>query len=109
MTPIQIQSEKLKEYSKKFLVNDSIWKFVTGNKFDLYSIAQNHYRVNSVEKINTENELPDFIHSTKIILIDKDKRIRGKGWYDSFDMNEILQLIDDIKILLKEYHDLENK
>ena len=95
----------LAEYSKKFNVNPKKWKFVTGKKKDIYALAELHYKVSSIEPEYTEDSLPDFIHSDKLILVDYEGKIRGKGWYASNDMNEILELMDAIKILLKEKSD----
>ena len=42
----------------------------------------------------------DFIHSEKLVLVDKQKRIRG--YYDGTSGQEVDQLIEDIKKLKNE-------
>jgi cytochrome oxidase Cu insertion factor (SCO1/SenC/PrrC family) len=41
-------------------------------------------------------------HSQQLIIIDKEKRIRGV--YDSYSDVEIKRLEEDLKVLLYEYH-----
>lgn len=89
----------LKEYAKKMNVDDSKWHFVTGSKKQLYDIAIESYKAVAV----SQNSDRDFIHSDKLVLVDKEKHIRG--FYDSQDYKEILRLEEDLKILFKEYSD----
>ena len=89
----------LKKYAKKMHVDDNKWHFVTGNKNQLYSIAIEGYKAVAV----SQNDNRDFIHSDKLVLVDKEKHIRG--FYDSQDYKEIMRLEDDLKILFKEYSD----
>ncbi len=44
----------------------------------------------------------DFIHSEKLVLIDKEGRIRG--FYDGTDYESVNLLIDEIKVLKWEYN-----
>lgn len=89
----------LAEYASKLQVDSDKWHFVTGRKKDIYTIAEESYRALTVEGDKPSN----FIHSDKLILVDKEKHIRGI--YDSQDYKEILRLQDDIIIVLKEYSD----
>ncbi|NUM32090.1 MAG: SCO family protein [Bacteroidetes bacterium] len=89
--------EVLKQYAKKMHVDNNKWYFVTGNKNQLYTLAIESYKAVAV----SQNDDRDFIHSDKLVLVDKEKHIRG--FYDSQDYKEILRLEDDLKILFKEY------
>lgn len=89
----------LAEYASKLQVDAKKWHFVTGRKKDIYTIAEESYKAVTVEGDKPAN----FIHSDKLILVDKEKHIRGI--YDSQDYKEILRLQDDIIIVLKEYGD----
>ena len=80
-------------------VDPQIWYFVTGNRDSIYSIAQNSYFINANIDKNSEG---GFIHSGAIILIDKNKHIRGV--YDVIKSTETERLISDINILLKEQY-----
>lgn len=90
--------EALRQYANDLEVNDQQWHFLTGNKRKIYDLASKSYRVVSVE----EGE-GTFIHSEKLILIDKDRRIRG--YYEGRDFRDIKKLMDDIPFLIKEYKD----
>ncbi len=89
----------LAEYAKKLQVDNKKWHFVTGRKKEIYTLAAESYKAIAVEG----NKPAKFIHSDKLILVDKEKHIRGI--YDSQDFSDVLRLEDDIIIVLKEYHD----
>lgn len=89
----------LAEYARQLKVDASIWHFVTGRKSDIYELATESYKAVAV----TGDKPSNFIHSDKLILVDKEKHIRGI--YDSQDFKDVLRLEDDIIIVLKEYSD----
>jgi protein SCO1 len=91
---------QLKRYAMKYDADASQWIFVTGNKDELYKMAIKSYIV-PVAEDTTNSKLPDFIHTEKFILVDKEKHIRGI--YDGTKLNEVMKLIEDIKELRKEY------
>jgi protein SCO1/2 len=91
--------QQLKEYALKYNADSKQWKFVTGDKKQLYDIARSGYFLDAAEG---DGGPDDFIHTQNFALIDKDKRIRG--YYDGIDSNDVNQLIADIDLLLKEYH-----
>jgi protein SCO1/2 len=74
------------------------WYLVTGNKKELYDLARNSYLLDASEGDGGQD---DFIHTQNFALIDKEKHIRG--YYDGTNPKEIDQLINDIKLLKKEY------
>ena len=88
----------LMEYAKKHGVVSKKWLFLTGEKPKLYDIARKGYLLNAEEGTG---DADDFIHTQNFALIDKDKHIRG--FYDGTDSLEINRLIQDVKLLLKEY------
>lgn len=88
----------LAEYAGKHKAISGKWYFVTGDKKQLYDMARNSYFVTAMPGDGGES---DFIHSEQVVLVDKDRRIRG--FYDGTDYNEITRLIDEIKILRWEY------
>lgn len=92
---------QMKQYSLKFDADPTQWYFLTGEKQALYNMAINNYLVSAVEDTTQKNILPDFIHSEKFVLIDKEKHIRGI--YDGTKSNEVDKLIKDIAELRKEY------
>ncbi|MBA3682735.1 MAG: SCO family protein [Bacteroidetes bacterium] len=88
----------LMDYAKKHGVISNKWLFLTGEKPKLYDIARKGYLLNAEEGKGDED---DFIHTQNFALIDKEKHIRG--FYDGTDSLEINRLIQEVKLLLKEY------
>lgn len=89
---------QLKKYAIEKDVNSKVWHLLTGNKKDIYSIARNGYLVTALQGDGGPN---DFIHSEKLVLVDKERRIRG--FYDGTKDESIEQLKKDIQLLLVSY------
>src|SRR5688572_9903442 len=87
----------LHDFATRLGVKSNKWHFVTGNKEDIYKIAQTSYFATALED---KSEPDGFIHSGAFLLIDKQKRIRGK--YDGTKEEEVNKLLRDIKRLKKE-------
>ncbi|RAV99343.1 SCO family protein [Pseudochryseolinea flava] len=88
----------LKDFAERLGVSAAKWHFVTGKKDSIYEIAQTSYFATAMEA----KEEPDgFIHSGAFLLIDKDRRIRGK--YDGTKVDEVNRLLLDIEALKSEY------
>lgn len=87
----------LREYATKNGVIDSKWNITTGDKRHIYELARKSYFA-VVEQ--GDGGLQDFIHTTKFILVDKKKQIRGT--YDGTENDDIDRLIKDINILTAE-------
>lgn len=90
----------LKRYANKLQVNSSKWIFLTGRKDSLYQQARNSYLLddpkNAVVDINDQ-----FLHTQFIALVDKNGNIRGHV-YDGLKRDDLKELEEDIKTLLKE-------
>ncbi|HEY2580595.1 MAG TPA: SCO family protein [Mucilaginibacter sp.] len=84
----------LKDYAKTFKPS-SKWLFLTGDTSTIYNLARKGFLVNALQLNKNE-----FIYSDKLILIDKDKRIRG--YYTGASTDEINRLDDEIKVLISE-------
>jgi protein SCO1/2 len=84
----------LREYANKKGVIDTKWNVTTGDKKHIYDLARKSYFA-VVEQ--GDGGLQDFIHTPNFILVDKQKQIRGI--YNGTDNDEILRLINDIKVL----------
>ena len=88
----------LNEYAKELHVNNVKWKFVTGDKKEIYNLARKTYFAAITEG---DGGVDDFIHTENFILVDKEKRLRG--FYDGTSEKDINRLITDIYTLLSEY------
>ncbi|HEY5916293.1 MAG TPA: SCO family protein [Chryseolinea sp.] len=87
----------LHDYAKRLGVESQKWHFVTGNKDDIYKLAQTSYFSTALED---KSEPDGFIHSGAFLLIDKERRIRGK--YDGTKEEDVNRLLADIQRLKKE-------
>jgi len=88
----------LKEYSDKLGVDAKKWKFVTGDKKQIYDLARKTYFAAVTEG---DGGIDDFIHTENFVLVDKEKRLRG--FYDGTSEKDVNRLIEDIYTLLSEY------
>lgn len=88
----------LKRYAAKLGVDDKKWEFAYGSKEDIYKIAEKSYLV-SVQEDSTSKD--QYVHQGWLVLVDKDKRVRGA--YDGTDAKAVEQLAKDIPVLLAEY------
>lgn len=87
--------QRLKEYMKKFGVNEKKWSFVTGTRDELYNLCKNSYLL-AVQSDGPES----FDHSENVVLVDNHRIIRGI--YNATDSTAIKKLNKDIVSLLKE-------
>lgn len=81
--------EALKSYSKRFNANKN-WHFVTEKK-DIIN--------NFIQKINLATSKDPENHSTRIILVNKNKEI--KGMYRGLDIEDFKKLETDLNKILK--------
>jgi len=84
----------LRSYADKHGADHDRWWFLTGDKKDIYNYARNELFVAASPG---DGGADDFIHTEKIVLIDKHRNIRG--YYDGFDTAEIKRCADDIVLL----------
>lgn len=88
----------LKKYATKLGVKGNQWQFVHGSKEVTYSLAKNNYLV----AVGVDPKAPGgYVHQGYLVLIDKEKRVRGA--YDGTDEKQVQQLLKDMDILLDSY------
>lgn len=88
----------LKKYAQKLGVDGPKWQFLYGTKDSVYTLAEKNYLV-AVGEDSTARD--GYIHQGYLVLIDKDRRIRGA--YDGTKEDQVEQLKKDIPVLLAEY------
>tara|TARA_B100000287_G_scaffold238999_1_gene224767 strand:+ start:1076 stop:1732 length:657 start_codon:yes stop_codon:yes gene_type:complete len=96
VTPKIDSVAQLKKYALEKGINDSKWNLLTGDKKQIYRLARESYFV-----VKEGQGINSMIHTENFVLIDPDKRIRG--FYDGTNDAEIIELMEDIIILEKEY------
>lgn len=89
--------EALAAYAKTMKADNTKWWFLTGQKDSIYSLARNGFLVPAA----LGSTASDFFHSQDLILVDKNKKMRGI--YDGTEPADVDTLIDEIKVLMKEY------
>ncbi len=89
---------RLKLYAETNKVDHNRWHLLTGSQPAIYDLARKSYFAE--EEIGYTKDSSDFLHTEHIILVDKNKRIRGI--YNGTLELEIDQLIKDIALLKKE-------
>lgn len=92
--PVRDSSEKLRQYAIKHNINTDTWWLLTGDKKEIYDIARNDFFVSVTQG---DGGPDDFIHTEKLVLIDKNGHIRG--YYNGLDNDAIRQCASDIAVL----------
>lgn len=89
----------MKKYADSLGVDTKKWWFLTGRKDSLYSTARYSYLIddpkNSLQRIEDQ-----FMHTQFFSLVDKSGRVRKV--YDGLKQNELEEMTEDIRKLLKE-------
>jgi protein SCO1/2 len=88
----------LNHYAGSYDAIPGKWLFLTGDKKVIYDLARYGCYVTAMPG---DGGPDDFIHSEKLILLDKQRRIRG--YYNGTDPKDTERLIDEIKVLQWEY------
>jgi protein SCO1 len=86
--------KRLQSFAQQNGFNTPNHLFLTGNKDTIYKLANEDYNTTTVQEVGTKN----ILHSGALILIDKDKHIRGM--YDGMDVSEFERLSKDVEMLL---------
>lgn len=97
----------LKEYAEQYQVKSLNWHFLTGDKDEIYELANVGFNLYTKQM---ENAPGGFEHSGHFALIDKDGFIRSRSdahgnpmiFYQGTELNEVELLKEDIKKLLEE-------
>jgi protein SCO1/2 len=92
--PVYDDVSRLRDFAGRLGVQSNKWHFVTGHQDSIYHLAQTSYFATAMED---KTEPDGFIHSGSFLLIDKQRRIRGK--YDGTQEQDVNRLIGDIKRL----------
>ncbi len=87
----------LREYVNKMDVVSDNWWMLTGNRDSIYKFAFEEMRV---DKFSMEPVNPDFVHTSRFILIDKNMQVRG--YYNGLDSTSLLKLAKDVGYIMLE-------
>ncbi len=87
--------EVLEKYAADYQPGRKKWHFLTAPGDDVFDIARLGFLVDAVQD---STRAGTFIHSSSLMLVDSQRRIRG--YYDVNHPKEIDRLIDEVKLLL---------
>lgn len=93
--PERDSAGQLRSYARRMNIGGN-WLLLTGDKKEIYKLARQSFRVTATDG---DGGPQDFIHSEKLVLLDKQRRIRG--YYSGTDEKETDHLIRDINRLQK--------
>ena len=87
----------LKTYADDLKADETQWFFLTGPKADLYKVIREGFKVTAMPN---EEQIPgyDYIHSTRLILVDGKGVVRGL--YDGEQDEDVKKLNQDVKYLM---------
>jgi protein SCO1/2 len=92
----------LKYYGSLVHADDSKWNLVRGDRQTVLDLATKGYLV---EIVNNDKGEPD--HSKTLVLVDRDKHIRG--FYNGTSVTEVDRLQDEVRVLYAEYRMKDRK
>jgi protein SCO1/2 len=95
--PQRDSAEQLKRYADRFGVNHDVWWMLTGDKKTIYDFALNELKLGLQDGEGVDS---NFIHSQKMVLLDKDRVVRG--YYDGLDSASMEKLAEGIVFLMLE-------
>ncbi len=87
---------RLRDYADKLGAKAPKWRFVTGERDSIYSIADDYF---SIAKEDPKSP-GGFDHSGRLILVDKKRRVRS--FCDGTDAEDVSRFMADIEQLLRE-------
>lgn len=90
----------LAEYAQRFGALPDKWFLLTGPRDTINQLAHRDYKVTAPGPAMIAGT-PGLVHSQRLLLVDKNKHIRGV--YDGMDPKEIDRLMTEIRILLYTY------
>jgi protein SCO1/2 len=97
VNPEKDSFQALRAYADRYGANHDHWWFLTGDKRTIYNYARNelHLAVGP-----GDGGAEDFIHSQQLVLIDKNRIVRG--YYDGLDSMQLRKCADDMVLLTME-------
>ena len=87
----------LKKWADRFQINPDNWWLLTGDKKTIYDMSIDHMKLGLIdgERVDT-----NFVHTDYVVLIDKNRNIRG--YYHGLDTTAMAKLSKDIVFLMLE-------
>jgi protein SCO1 len=87
----------LKAYSDKFGINPDLWWLLTGPKKQIYDFSINEMKLGLADGEGVDS---NFIHTQKLVLLDKAHVVRG--YYNGLDSVDMARLANDMVFVMLE-------
>ena len=87
----------LKSYGDKYGINPGLWWLLTGPKKQIYDFSMNELKLGLADGEGVDS---NFIHTQKIVLLDKEHVVRG--YYNGLDSVEMAKLANDVVFVMLE-------
>ncbi|HEV3223964.1 MAG TPA: SCO family protein [Puia sp.] len=87
----------LKAYGNKFGINPDIWWLLTGPKKEIYDFSINELKLSLADGEGVDS---NFIHTQKIVLLDKEHVVRG--YYNGLDSVDMNKMANDMVFIMLE-------
>ena len=101
VTPWLDSVPRLRAYAARHRIDATHWHLLTGNRKSIYKLARRSYFAE--EAIGFTRDSTEFLHTEHLILVDRNRRIRGV--YNGTKPLDIDKLIADIRVLLADGHE----
>ena len=96
LDPAYDTPERLRAYARHYGSPSPRWRWITGEDSVLHALAHDGFHLSVAEG---DSETEPIIHSTRLVLVDAQGRIRG--YYDARDPEAMTRLAADARKLLK--------
>ena len=83
--------EVLFTYAEQFEADSTRWFFLTGEEKYIRSVVESFQQ--TYQRVNTDDAVPNIMHSEKFILLDKEAHIRGFFDDDPKGLNQLMRTI----------------
>ena len=87
----------LKAYGDKFGINPDLWWLLTGPKKEIYDFSIEQLKLGLADGEGVDS---NFIHTQKLVLLDKERVVRG--YYNGLDSNDMAKLANDVVFIMLE-------
>ena len=97
MDPERDSVPVLKSYGDKYGINPGLWWLLTGPKKQIYDFSMNELKLGLADGEGVDS---NFIHTQKIVLLDKQHVVRG--YYNGLSGVEMAKLANDVVFVMLE-------
>ena len=87
----------LKAYGDKYGINPDVWWLLTGPKKQIYDFSLNELKLGQSDGEGVDS---NFIHTQKLVLLDKEHVVRG--YYNGLDSVDLAKLANDMVFIMLE-------